>query len=529
MKKLWGQIGRFFDSVAGSRVALIGSIGVFLALTITRLTASSIWFDEAFGAYLVKFNLVDIVSYTAQDVHPPLYYFALKLWTSLFGTSAVAFRSLSIVFGVLTIILLFILIKKLFNRRTAALSVFLLAVSPLFVRYGIEARMYTMVTTIALAAILAFWRTLQDNRWRDYIIYGLLITAGMYTHYFTIVIWLSLWLVRLVYLWLQPLRGRKLARSFFSVKWLAAHALAIVLFLPWVPTVLHQLGGISSGFWITSITANTPVDFLTELLYYTESKVTADWLAVVMWLVVVLVVILAVRYYRQLVDKSAKQSFWLVAILAIGPAVLLMLLSLPPFHPSFVDRYVLISVVFLSTLLAVLLANTSRQHSQSTSWIKVALVLLLAYSCRYGLGQVYRLGNYNKTNVASIMTGEVMAQIQASDQHDTPIISTSPYGYYEANFYDSATHPTYYLWRDVADSQIGSLAMLKDNRFGRAVRDVNQFMDEHDQVWVIGTSDQSAIAAPFGANHWQPVRTITVTDPVTGSQQNKATLYKKKL
>jgi len=65
---------------------------VFTLLVLHSITASTIWFDEAFSAYISQFSFFDIARYTATDVHPPLYYWILKLWTEFFGTSELAFR-----------------------------------------------------------------------------------------------------------------------------------------------------------------------------------------------------------------------------------------------------------------------------------------------------------------------------------------------------------------------------------------------------------------------------------------------------
>ena len=89
MQKLSGKLSAFFSSRRGGVVALIIAIGSFLGLTLTRLIGSSIWFDESFSSYLMHFDWAGITHYTALDVHPPFYYYCLKLWTNLFGNTPV--------------------------------------------------------------------------------------------------------------------------------------------------------------------------------------------------------------------------------------------------------------------------------------------------------------------------------------------------------------------------------------------------------------------------------------------------------
>ena len=117
MQRVKNMLSRI-QNLSGSRLAggviLLVSIGIFLALTLTRLTASSIWFDEAFSAYIIRFDWADLTHYTAIDVHPPLYYYLLKLWSLLFGSSLASLRAMSVFLGVVAIILLYFLVFSTF-------------------------------------------------------------------------------------------------------------------------------------------------------------------------------------------------------------------------------------------------------------------------------------------------------------------------------------------------------------------------------------------------------------------------------
>ncbi len=60
----------------------------------------SLWLDEATSALVTRMSLADFFGkFMPGDFHPPLYYLALRAWGTLFGTSEIALRSLSILFG----------------------------------------------------------------------------------------------------------------------------------------------------------------------------------------------------------------------------------------------------------------------------------------------------------------------------------------------------------------------------------------------------------------------------------------------
>ncbi|MBX9721681.1 MAG: glycosyltransferase family 39 protein, partial [Candidatus Obscuribacterales bacterium] len=128
---------------------LIG-LGIFATISFFNMTNSSIWFDEAFSAYIAQFNFAEIAAFTATDVHPPFYYWVLKVWTLLFGTSEVAFRSMSLLFGAGAIAAGYILARRFFGRLVAGVSLIFLVLSPMLIRYSDEARMYTLAVFIIL-------------------------------------------------------------------------------------------------------------------------------------------------------------------------------------------------------------------------------------------------------------------------------------------------------------------------------------------------------------------------------------------
>ena len=45
---------------------------------------TNIWADEAYTFAMVRHSFADIWRITAADVHPPLYYFLVKIFTSIF-------------------------------------------------------------------------------------------------------------------------------------------------------------------------------------------------------------------------------------------------------------------------------------------------------------------------------------------------------------------------------------------------------------------------------------------------------------
>lgn len=110
---------------------------------------SALWYDEACSWATSTDNIGIMHNLLNVDLqHTPLYFVLLKFWMKLFGQSEVAMRSLSLIFGALTVPFSYIVGKKISNN--AVFSASICAVSPLLVLFSVEVRMYSLVVFLVL-------------------------------------------------------------------------------------------------------------------------------------------------------------------------------------------------------------------------------------------------------------------------------------------------------------------------------------------------------------------------------------------
>src|SRR5271157_3894677 len=130
-----GMAGWLASSAALSvPVLLLG-----LLLRVLYLNHESVSGDEAFSISLTQEPLSQVIHKLVLDlVHPPLHYLALRGWLKLFGFGLFQARMLSVIFGTLAIVFLYLLAEYLFDRRTALLSAVLMSVSQLAIMYSQE-------------------------------------------------------------------------------------------------------------------------------------------------------------------------------------------------------------------------------------------------------------------------------------------------------------------------------------------------------------------------------------------------------
>jgi mannosyltransferase len=484
-------------------------LAVFATITLLNIHNSSIWFDEAFSAYLVQFSFADIAHYTSTDVHPPFYYWVLKVWTMLFGTDEFGLRSMSVLFGAGAITMAYLLARRFFGRLVGGVSLLFLIVSPMLIRYSDEARMYTLAAAIILLATYVLVKATESNKRRYWVIYGILVTLGMWTHYFAALAWIAHWIWRAFVVRKSTTKPKLFWSKFFTKDWIIAHVIAIGLFLPWLPFMALQLSSIQgTGFWIGPVSVDSFPNYFTNLFYYLEHGQTQGWWALILGIVLIGLAALAVRTYRSF-NKTDKKHYLLVAALSFLPVLTLFVLSLPPIRSSFVERYLLPAIIGFAIFAAVTIVVGTQKWRPI---LRVGSILLIVGMMVFGIVNVYHYGNYNKNSNIHVQTRQLVEKIRADAQPGEPIVANSPWVFYEAVAYSTDEHPVYFIDKEV-DYIYGSLEMLKSTDMHK-IKDLEAFSQQHPVVWYIGFSNGDIEPA---SSSWKPLRYISVTSPVDGT------------
>ena len=211
-----------------------------LALRLALAGVQSLRLDESLSLKEAQLPLGTMVSNLfSWDVHPPLYFSFLHVWVWLTGTSVLALRLPSVIFGTAAVPLLYVVARRFTNERGATFAAAIGATSPFWIWHSDEARMYTLLLALALAALWRLFVAYERNRPRDWVVYGLVTGVSLYSHYFAIL----MLPVHAVWLLLQrPPRALVLRR------WLPAVAGAASLLVLWlVVLVVHDgLGGVAA-------------------------------------------------------------------------------------------------------------------------------------------------------------------------------------------------------------------------------------------------------------------------------------------
>jgi mannosyltransferase len=346
------------------RARLIASWPIVLVAAVAaatgsfRLGAKSLWLDEAYSAQEASSHGSQFWTYWFHgDPNMTLYYLMLHFWTA-FGTSAVALRSLSVIWFVAGAVMVFKLGDRLFGKAVGLTSGLLLCLSTFAVTYAQTARSYSLLVFLSVTASYMFIRSLESSRrawWIGYAIFG---TLGIYSHFFGMLVILS----QVAYL---------VARRPAADVWRRIGAAWIAIAVLVAPLALHAVGHSSQISWIPHTT-------LGAILHVGYNITGGTALFVVFLIVIAYAILVAVQ--RAGSDWSWNVTFLLFAI-AVPPIVTLVVS---------IEKPLWISYYLIECLPPIVIVVSAAAWSVRFRWATVCALAVVAGLAMYSL-----VGYYN--------------------------------------------------------------------------------------------------------------------------------------
>jgi mannosyltransferase len=181
-----------FDRWAGwvDGLALLVLAGFVRAVGIGGLP---FWYDELFTIFWSRLPVGFLLGAGAhKDPTPPTYYLFMHGWIWLFGDSPLALHTPSLIFSSLTVPVVYLTAKTLFDRRTALLAGLFVAINPFLVVYSQEARTYALLCladSLALLALAVYFRFRDEGgvrllRWLA--LFAAAVIFGVFLHFTSI-------------------------------------------------------------------------------------------------------------------------------------------------------------------------------------------------------------------------------------------------------------------------------------------------------------------------------------------------------
>ncbi len=331
-------------------IVLLAVSGILLGVSVFLCFSSDIWYDELFTMGLANQSCGKLISITARDVHPPLYYLIVKLFLTLFGGAADGWEQVMIakLVSVLPFLLCLIYavtkIRRHFGMLVAGLFGFLLLTMPQLADYTVEVRMYGYALFFIVAGMLhAYELTGEETdkrksfgNWAAVTLYAL---AACYTHYFACVAACMIYLYLLCAFWRKGRWKREIGR--FAVSGMVCAA----GYLPWLLTaVTRQVGQVKENYWIQPLSWRSLggcVKFLFQPFF--ASGTLNAVLAVLLFGCYGLLLLFSFKKQWKRENRRKEGAAWFTVgcVAVLGGVVLFGFLASFLIRPVFVYRYML--------------------------------------------------------------------------------------------------------------------------------------------------------------------------------------------
>ena len=253
-EKIRSVLDRIADSRAWSVFRKYIGPAVVLALTIlvvclnfSMMSDRVLWGDEAFSANTAHKDVGGILQVLYYwDNHPPLFYYWLKLFGTLFGYKVPVFHLASLVPFLIGIVLALTVVRKHFGMLPATFFVMVSGLGQACLEYNLEVRMYALAFLCVMGCFYCAYRVIADGSrktWAGMVLWAL---AAAYSHYYALVAVGIMLFFTGVAVWIKY-RGKTWKKG----------VLAIVAFLigyaPWLYFFYAGLKNVSRGWWMTEI------------------------------------------------------------------------------------------------------------------------------------------------------------------------------------------------------------------------------------------------------------------------------------
>lgn len=358
----------------GTRWApLVVLLLVAFALRVFHIDQQSIWYDEALSIYYARSAIPDLLVQASASDHPPLHSLLLHFWMRLCGDSELAVRLLSTWWAMLSIVLLYPLVKSV-SLDVRFASALLMTVSPFAVWYAQEARGYTLALALSLAAVVVAFRLLHRRSrpsWGLYAAYVALAAAALYSHFYAGLVLLAL---NVAYLVLNA--RRTISTSLAKVElawWSLAQVLVIALVSPWIPFVVRQLSE-NATYWHGAVGWRQIIE-QTATAFSVGETLTDGWAAAGTTAMSTLALLGSAALARRASDRPFLVLSWAWMVVL---ACLVIAISLT--RPKFSPRYLLNALPPFLVLVAAgarhLFDLARRRAFAVRGWPAITLLLL---------------------------------------------------------------------------------------------------------------------------------------------------------
>lgn len=357
----------------------------------------TIWRDESFTMAMVGHNYGDILRLDSMDVHPPLYYIALRFflsitafWTNSLFTKVVIARLFSYILAILTFLTLSKTVKNLGVPGANAIQWAGFFLAPSIMRYSTQIRMYALAALL-LALVLNQLQHYDNSQKIGHIFLAVIFASlASYTHYFAAVA--AGWMLFLYFVKFQfnKYDGNAILRGI---------VVFLVMFIPWGVVAFAQVQQVSSSYWIPPVNVENIINNFVNLFADVFTDNGGQYYAIALMIVLIYPTIWS---YLNM-SKKFKSTLTIVLLVFILTTLTGIVISVAV-RPIYIARYAYpayaLVIFFMMTIVSQMMKKPLSRLSNYfvTSVLAVGLTIIIGVNVGFlGSNQFnnYIMPSYN--------------------------------------------------------------------------------------------------------------------------------------
>lgn len=319
------------------------------------------WFDEMFSVHYSTLPWGESFKYWLLETNPFLYNLVLRGWIFVFGQGETTVRVPSIIFALLTIVLIYYLAQKLISKRAAVVATLIISLSGIHLFISSETRTYAMfvlLTTISFCWFIKIFIEQKTSR-ATWILYFFTQLLLLYSHLTALVV-IIIQTMALVYFKDADKTSRK--------NFIWTQAVSLFLWCGWfIPTLLPKLSSRSfSGWFFTYDSSSSNILTILNTLFINAniSEFTFTLFAIIL---------LGIIFYLfKIFPQQEKNKKDLLMILLLWS-------FLPPLLGAFLGQYVTKYFVFSLPGIALLVAYGLDKITDKTLKLAITIVFFALF------------------------------------------------------------------------------------------------------------------------------------------------------
>ncbi len=404
----------FFNAV------VLSAIAIGAALRLYGLGQESMRLDEAQSVWQASHSINFIKSYMVQNIHLPLHNVLLHWWMKFVGTEEVSVRLMSAIPGILSLPALYLLAWEIFqDKKKALITLLIAAISPFWIWYSREIRMYTLLTLVSSLSYYFYLRILKENRPVLFTFFIAVNVLGIYTHYFfnfVLLIQALFFIIAKRQMWFRKVKYN--AKELF-IRFTLSAAVVYLVFLPWVLyfIVNHAQGGSFAPELEKPSSFNVVLSFFEFALGYQPENLTAAIIA--LWPLSVLIGFIFLTKRKNPLTPGVYLAFFGTVV----PVVLVYLISIF-ISPIYLTRYLIHTTPLFMVAVAWLLTEMQGSIRQLSMGVFFVIIMLALYNQKK-----------NPENPARENYRDAVAYVNSVATDRDVIVVSPPYTLYPVYYY----------------------------------------------------------------------------------------------